>query len=65
MLTIVCARVFKRGKRAWSWWRSSPAAAEEARRQVRTYLSRIGRRSFRSRTRLDQGYERGRAARAA
>ena len=62
MLTIVCASVFKRGKKAWSCWRSSPAAAEEARRQVRTYLSRIGRRSFRSRTRL---YERGRAARAA
>ena len=55
MLTMVCAKALSRGKRAWSCVRSVHKVAWEAMMQERTYLSRIGRSSLRSRTKQDQG----------
>ena len=55
MLTMVCAKALSKGKRAWSCVRSVYIVAWEAMMQERTYLSRIGRSSLRSRTKQDQG----------
>ena len=55
MLTMVCAKALSRGKRVWSCIRSVYKVAWEAMMQERTYLSRIGRSSLRSRTKQDQG----------
>ena len=59
MLTMVCAKALSRGKRVWSCVRSVYKVAWEAMMQERTYLSRIGRSSLRSRTKQDQGRREG------
>ena len=56
MLTMVCAKALSKGNKACSCVRSVNKVASEAMIQERTYLSRIGRSSLRSRTKQDQGY---------
>ena len=55
MLTMVCAKALSKGNKACSCVRSVNKVAWEAMIQERTYLSRIGRSSLRSRTKQDQG----------
>ena len=56
MLTMVCAKALSKGNKACSCVRSVNKVAWEAMIQERTYLSRIGRSSLRSRTKQDQGW---------
>ena len=53
MLTMVCAKALSKGNKACSCVRSVNKVAWEAMIQERTYLSRIGRSSLRSRTKQD------------